>query len=87
MPKLSRKSELRREVARKAAEKMAAEGDCSILEAAEEFAGEVSQVSVDGILEVFFCAALHEMRYNGQEREVVPVEEALDRYNREKSDD
>lgn len=87
MPKLSRKSELRREVARNVAEQMAAEGDRSILEAAEELAGKVKQVSTDGILEVFFCAALHEMRYNGQEREVVPVEEALDRYNREARDD
>jgi len=87
MPKLSRKSELRREVARKAAEEMAAEGDCSILEAAEQFAGEVRQVSVDGILEVFFCAALHEMRYNGRAAEVASLEEALDCYDGEKQDD
>lgn len=87
MPKLSRKSRLRREVARKAAEEMAAEGDRSILDAAEKLAGEVSQVSVDGILEVFFCAALHDLQHNGDTEEVVAVGEALDRYNEGESDD
>jgi hypothetical protein len=87
MPRLSRKTKLIREVARSAAEEMAAEGDRSILDAAEKLAGEVNQVSVDGALEVLLCAALHEMRYNGQAADVAPVEEALDRYNEEASDD
>jgi len=84
---LSKKTRLIREVAREVAEQMATEGDRSILDAAEQFAGEVAQVSVDGILEVFFCAALHKMRCDGQAAEVVPVEQALERYDMEESDD
>jgi len=85
MPKLSAKSKLRRQVAREVAEQMAAEGDCSILEAAEKFAGEVSQVSPDGMLEVFLCAALYEMKSNGDADEILPIERALTRYDREET--
>jgi len=87
MPKLSGKTKLVREAARQAAEEMAAEGDRSILDAAEKLAGEVKQMSVDGALEVLFCAAIHEMRCSGKAAEVESLERALDRYDRETGDD
>lgn len=87
MPKLSEKTKLRREVARQVAEQMAAEGDRSILDAAEEIAEKIKWVSVDGALEVIMCAALHEMKGNGKAREVERVEKALNRLDWEASHD
>jgi uncharacterized protein (UPF0147 family) len=86
MPKLSAKTKLIRKVAREIAEEMAAEGDRSILDAAEALAGSVNQVSVDGALEVLFGTALWDMRRNGKASEVASVESALNRYNQEARD-
>ena len=87
MPRLSKKTKLIREVARNAAEEMAAEGDRVILDAAEELAGKVRYLSVDGALEVLFCAVFHDMQHDGGADEAAAVSEALDRYSREASDD
>ena len=76
-----------RSVARQVAEQMAADGDTTILDAAEELAYRIKWVSVDGALEVIMCAALHEIKGNGKAREVEDVEQALNRLDWEASRD
>jgi hypothetical protein len=88
MARLKRKTRLIRSVARQVAEKMAAEGDSTILDAAEELAYNVKWVSVDGALEVILCTALRDLERNGQAGDVAKVRAALERYDEgEKRDD
>jgi hypothetical protein len=87
MPRLKSKTKLVRAIARQVAEKLAAEGDTTIMDTAEEFARDVKWISVDGALEIIFCTAMHHMKSNGHAQQVAELQAALERYDEGERDD